>query len=332
MSTNHRAVVIGCGNVGAQWGTEPNRPQPASHAAALKANERTELVGLVDQDPVQLKKVGEFYGVATYVDAAEALSALKPDLVVVATPPSTHEALFKIAVDAGVRLVICEKPLSDTLEAAQRMTDLIKSSPVLAMVNHQRRYAPLFRAAKERIKQGELGDIQQVSAYYTNGLLNNGTHTIDTLRFLLQDEVAWVIGIENKINTVAPAGGLNIDGLIGFTKGTTVSLQSLNNDAYILHDFSFYGTKGLLEIHKYGFRFEWTPANVVTLPGIKELDWDSTQVSLESGSMIAGTTAHAVECLDGATPEGSIEDGYKTMQVLQALLESAKQGGVKISI
>lgn len=332
MSTTYKAVVIGCGNVGARWGTELNRPQPASHAAALKANPRTELVGLVDQDPVQLKKVGEFYGVPTYADAAEALAALKPDLVVVATPPSTHEALFKVAVDAGVRLVICEKPLSDTLEAAKRMADMSKASSVLAMVNHQRRYAPLFRDAKTRIKAGELGDIQQVSAYYTNGLLNNGTHTIDTLRFLLQDEVAWVIGIKNENNVAAPAGGLNIDGLIGFTKGTAVTLQSLNNDAYIAHDFSFYGSKGLLEIHKYGFRFEWTPANIVTLPGVLELDWDSTSVSVETGSMIAATTAHAVECLDGTSPEGTIEDGYKTMQVLEALLLSARQGGVKISI
>lgn len=331
MHKKYTAVVLGCGKVGATFEMDSGLIKPASHAAAFVANPRTELIALVDADSAALKRAGDYYKVETYTDARACLEKLKPDIVVIATPPATHEALLKLALELKVPVIICEKPVSDDLESAQRMVISAKDSSSIVIVNYQRRFLPLFREARDNIRSGALGRIQQVTAYYSNGLLNNGGHTVDALNFLLDDTAVWAIGVENKLNTTAPFG-TNIDGLIGFSNGAVVALQSLDNDSYGAHDFQILGTQGALIIRQYGCRFDWlTPRDGVTFTGVKELDWGQATTTVERRSMLEATIAHAVERLDGtAQPESTLEDGYRTMQVLDALIKSTTTEGKKI--
>lgn len=333
MHKKYTAVVLGCGKVGATFEMDSGLIKPASHAAALVANPRTELIALVDADPAALKRAGDYYKVATYTDARACLEKLKPDIVVIATPPATHEEVFLLALELNIPAIVCEKPVSDNLESAERMMARAKGTKSIIVVNHQRRFFPLFREARDKIRAGALGRIQQASVYYSNGLLNNGTHTIDTLQFLLDDIPAWAIGVENSLNTTAPFG-TNIDGMLGFKKGTIVTLQSLDNSGYGAHDFVMYGTTGGMTVRQYGFHLELLEVkDGVTFEGMKELDWEGAQKKIERRSQLQGTAAHVVECLDGKTQsESTLEDGYRTMQALDALVQSAAEEGKRIII
>lgn len=330
----YRGVVIGCGKIGATFEIDSGLPKPASHAAALVANPHTELVALVDPDAAQLKQAGKYYNATTFSDPKECLKALRPDIVVIATPPQTHESLLSLALEAEARAIICEKPVSDILESAKRMIARARSSSSIVILNHQRRFFPLFQDVRRRILAGELGEIQQASIYYTNGLLNNGTHAIDALQFLLDDTALWAVGLQNKKNTVAPFGGLNIDGLFGLKRGTVVSVQSLDNSAYGVHDIRIFGTKGALTIGRYGYAFTWArPKNGVTFEGMQELDWENVETQFDKRSMLQATIAHTVDCLEGIIkPQSTLEDGYHTMQVLEALSQSAANDGKKIGV
>lgn len=333
MNKKYTAVVLGCGKVGATFEMDSGLIKPASHAAALVASPRTELVALVDADPTALKRAGDYYKVETYTDARACLEKLKPDIVVIATPPSTHEAMFSIALEFKVPAIICEKPVSDSLESAERMIVRARESQTIVVVNHQRRFFPLFREVREKIASGELGRVQQISAYYSNGLLNNGTHTVDAVQFLLDDSVVWALGMENQLNKTAPFG-VNIDGMLGFKKGAVATLQSLDNSEYGAHDFVIYGTKGALTIRQYGFRLESLEVkDGVTFAGMKELDWGNARITTDRRSQLEGTIAHSIECLDGgATSQSTLEDGYHTMQALDALSKSAVEEGRRIII
>jgi predicted dehydrogenase len=329
----YRAVVVGCGKVGATFEMDSGLVKPASHAAAFAANPRTELVGLVEPDEAALTRATAYYRVPGYADVGKALVELAPDIVVIATPPQTHEELLTLALEHNVRAVVCEKPVSDSLEGAERMIKQAKAAGSLVVVNHQRRFFPLFKEIRERIAAGEFGRIQQGSCYYSNGLQNNGTHTIDALCFLLGDIPAWAVGIENTLNKTAPFGS-NIDGMVGFGKGAVVTLQSLDNAEFGAHDFVLLGTKGAVTIRQYGFRTEVVEAREgVTFAGMRELDWDMSSKKVERRSMLVGTVEHLIECLDGtAKPQSTLEDGYKVMQTLSALEKSASQGGVRVTI
>ena len=330
----YRGVVIGCGKVGATFEMNSGIPKPASHAAALKACSRTELVALVDPDPAALTVAGEYYGVEIFADARECLEKLRPSIVIIATPPATHEAMLKLALEFKTPAIICEKPVSDTLESAERMIALQKESGSIVIVNHQRRFLPLFREARERIAAGELGEIQQITAYYANGLLNNGTHLVAALQFLLGERAVFASGIHNSKNAAAPFGGKNIDGLVGFQKGAVAALQSFDSGSFGIHEIRILGKKGTLVISQNGLHFEWVPVlDGVTFAGVRELAWKAATVQFDDRSMLACTLSHVVDCLDGtAQPQSTLEEGYHTMQVLSALLQSAQEGGTKIAI
>lgn len=330
----YKTIVIGCGKVGAMFEIDSELPKPASHAAAFAANPNTVLAALVDPDEAQLKRAGEYYNVPTFADPAKALASIAPDIVVIATPPSTHEQLLSLTTSSGVKVIVCEKPVSDTLESAHRMIEAASKADTIVILNHQRRLFPLFERAKEKITAGELGEIQQVNAYYSNGLFNNGTHAIDALCFLLGDRIEWVTGAHNEHNIAAPFGGKNVDGIFRFTSGASGTIQSLDNDSYGIHDLVIYGKKGALAIGQYGFSFSWIPvAQNVTFGAMRELDWEHARHEFDKRSMLENTAAHAVECLEGkAKPRSTLESGYHTMQVLEALSRSAEYGGTRISI
>jgi predicted dehydrogenase len=329
----YKTLVIGCGKIGATFEIDSSLVKPASHAAAFKMNPRTALVGLVDPEPAALKKAGNYYNVPTFTDAKRAIDETSPDIVVISTPPPTHEEYLTLALEGGIRAIVCEKPVSDNLASAGRMIALAKTHPSSTVIlNHQRRFFPLFKEAKRMIEADELGRIQQVSCYYSNGLQNNATHSLDAVQFLLGDRAAWAWGVENHLNKTAPFGS-NIDGMVGFKKGAVASLQSFDNAQYGVHDLAFYGTKGALFIGQYGFRFKKVQAkDGVTFEGSKELDWEHPETWFDKRSMLEATAAHVAGCLDGAVPESTLEEGYHTMQILEALVASAKEGGRKIMI
>jgi predicted dehydrogenase len=319
----YTAVVVGCGRIGASFEFEPGRPKPASHAAAFQHNKRTQLLAVVDADEKLAKVAAAYYRVPYYTSAEECFKELTPDLVAIATPPSAHEAVVKLALKYGVRGIVCEKPLADSEKSGKAILSAIKNSSTVLVVNHQRRFFPLFKKLKQDIASGKFGRVQQVTCYYNNGLYNNGTHTIDALRFLLGSECSWVMGSRNESNTTAPHEDSNVDGLLGFKSGTVAALQSLDVKSIGIHDFHLLCDKGEVSITKYGYRFERRPIKKsAEFKGVQEIA-STGSVAQEVRSMLAGTTQHLVDCIEGKTSDSDAAEGLETMRVLDALMKSA---------
>lgn len=329
----YRAVVIGVGKIGALLEADPLRPKPATHAGALFSNRNVQLTGLVDSQPQQLRAAERLFpGVSLYSKVEECLRTELPDIVSIATPPASHRELIERCLRYSVKAIICEKPLSDNLQDAMRIERLVRKHKIFFIINHQRRFFPLFQNAQKRIAAGDLGNTHQVTAYYTNGLLNNGSHAIDVLQFLLQDEVIWVVGFLNKRNGVHPNGDHNVDGVVQFKKGAVAVLQSLNNNAYGVHELYFLGDKGALSIYNYGYEFEWISARPSrTFKGMHELDYSRTRCQSDYRSMTSGVVDYVVDCLEKrARPLSCIIDGLSALRILYALKASAEKGGKRV--
>src|SRR5438552_1571807 len=111
MALTYRAALIGCGNIGAGVERYAAVIQPWAHASVLEANPRTELAALVDADPEKLTKAhGNFPSAPTFNDAQKMFDTVHPDIVVIATPTSSHKTLTLMAAKAGVKAIVCEKP------------------------------------------------------------------------------------------------------------------------------------------------------------------------------------------------------------------------------
>ena len=91
---------------------------------------------------------------------------------------------------AGVKGILCEKPLALQMDHVEQMLRVCEEAGVKLACGHQNRFHPAFVAAAQAILSGQLGDIRNVSGAIRGSIANNGTHLIDTIRFLLSDRPA----------------------------------------------------------------------------------------------------------------------------------------------
>ena len=87
------------------------------------------------------------------------------EAVAIVTPNHLHYPAAKAFLAAGIH-VICDKPLTSTLEDAQRLIDLVEQSGKLFVLTHNYSAYPMIRQAQSMVANGELGRIQLVQVEY----------------------------------------------------------------------------------------------------------------------------------------------------------------------
>ena len=197
-----RAAVIGLGFIGAGDQVSGDaigqkvEHLDGTHAAALAAHPQVRLITGSSRDEGRRRRFEERQGLRrTYADWREMLAAEKLDIVSVATNSPYHAAIAAACAEAGVRAVLCEKPLATRLRDADQAIAVCRRRGTLLAVNHSRRWHPLWRAAGEEIRKDAIGQPHAAVVHWTSGRLGNvGTHMFDALRLLLGAEATAVSG------------------------------------------------------------------------------------------------------------------------------------------
>ena len=217
-----RTAVVGCGRIGCGFDDDPLRKTISTHASAYNHHSKTKLDALCDIDVEKLKKYGEKYSVDNlFTNIDELLEKSKPDLISVCTQVHQHEEITIKAAKAGVKGIFCEKPIAHSIAAAKNMIDICEKNGVTLMIDHQRRFDPLFRTIKTSIENNILGKIYHSTFYYTAGIHNTGTHAIDLMRYFFGD-IESVTGRFSQAKSSNP-NDPNIDGLLEFKSGVLAS-------------------------------------------------------------------------------------------------------------
>ncbi|AKN74056.1 oxidoreductase [Streptomyces sp. PBH53] len=147
-AARRRVAVIGTGAI-----------VTGSHLPALRAHaERVELVAAVDVDRGRLDAFRQLAGaqVAGYTSTDAMLEAVRPDLVLIGTPPALHREQTVAALKAGA-WVLCEKPLCLSPAELDDITAAEDASGAYASVIFQHRYGSGAVHARDLITRGELG-------------------------------------------------------------------------------------------------------------------------------------------------------------------------------
>lgn len=173
-----------------------------------------ELVAICDADLARAKEVGAELGVSAVYDDPKALCE-NPEVEAVAiiTNTASHVEMIRIAMDAG-KHVFCEKPLADTVEKCKEAEKIIESHPELNfMLGFMRRYDNSYKLAKQKIDNGDIGDIILVRCYSQDPIaiiegtleyaprsggqfIDMSIHDIDLIRWITGSEPKsmWAIG------------------------------------------------------------------------------------------------------------------------------------------
>lgn len=190
--SRHRAVVVGLGFIGAgdqvsgdAIGGQQVSALDGTHSGALAGNARVHLVAGSSRDTGRRERFTQRTGLRAYADWRELLEREKPEIVSVATYSPQHAEVTVEAFARGARAVYCEKPIATTLADAERMVAAAKNANGLLVINHNRRFNPLYRRLQSLIASDGLGTLTTASLTWGSGRLGNiGTHVIDALVML----------------------------------------------------------------------------------------------------------------------------------------------------
>jgi predicted dehydrogenase len=132
-----------------------------------------------DRDEERLVKMRKlFYGIETSRDHNEVIARTDVDIVVIATPVSSHFEIAKAALNAGKHCFI-EKPMTASSAEAEELISLAEQKGLKLFVDHTFIYTGAVRKMKEIIESGRLGDIYYFDSVRVNlGLFQHDVNVI----------------------------------------------------------------------------------------------------------------------------------------------------------
>ncbi|OJF96397.1 Gfo/Idh/MocA family protein [Pararhizobium antarcticum] len=157
-------------------GGEGSQIGPAHRLGALADGHFEFAAGALDHRPDAGRDYAKRLGIAAdraYGDWTEMLAgergrADRVDLVTVATPNATHFEITKAFLEAGFN-VLCEKPMTMTVEEGEEIVRVVKATGRICAVNYCYSAYPMVRQARAMVKAGEMGRIRLIVTNFSHG-------------------------------------------------------------------------------------------------------------------------------------------------------------------
>ena len=179
MAKKLKVGVVGIGHLG------------KNHARIYSELPECDLVGISDLDPAKAEKAQEL-GTTYYKDYRDLIG--KVEAVSIATPTSTHHAVAKEFLKAGVHALV-EKPITITLKEADELIQLSKKHNCALQVGHIERHNPGFKHVEEIANNIRFFEIHRLGPF--TGRINDCgvvldlmIHDLDIVLGLVKSEVA----------------------------------------------------------------------------------------------------------------------------------------------
>jgi UDP-N-acetyl-2-amino-2-deoxyglucuronate dehydrogenase len=308
MSQKYRVGIIGTGGIA------------RTHTRGYQSLDSAEVVAGADVSQTALDKFSAELGVpGKYTDYREMLKKEDLDIVSVCTWAGMHSEATVAAAQAGVKAILCEKPMAVSLGGADAMLQACEQSGTKLAIGHHHRFNAANTEARRLIAAGAIGQPTLIHSRSGGGLTNNGTHAIDRMRYWLSDPAAeWVIGqVERRTDRYERAEPIEdlCAGIIGFAGGARGILESdlPATDAPDVGSL-IYGTEGMLKTSGSSLSVQNAEG-----AGWRELDVPGdTNQFVELIGWIEGKNSHRNEA----------KNGHAVVEIMMAIYESVRTKGL----
>lgn len=317
----YNATVIGLGQIGSTYDQDPKLGvRVSTHAGAYLRHGKTRLAAGVDSEEQardafrEIRKVHE-----VYASVDDLLEAQTPDLISIATHTASHAELCDRALDAGTKVIFCEKPFVEDLDEGRRLLDKAETLGAVIAVNHWMRWSPLFRELRDYIDNGRLGEVMSVRLHYSRGAMNSGSHAADLVRFLFGEVMAVRATERLELDTGDP----NIGGLLELESGALVHLTIGDYHHHFTFDLDIIGSLGRVHVHDEGVDF-WRVAEGERAQGIRSLVKAPSPFEGEPVTDFTAAVEELVDFLDHEIKSISCtgEDGLAAVRIIKMLQTS----------
>ncbi len=182
-----KALIIGCGNIGALYDLH-DAGKVWTHTRAFSKMKGIEF-SIADINEKVLKKVSKQYKVQP-VTLSDGFDYSAFDIVSITSPTKTHYSFLRDLMKQNIPVIICEKPVAASSEELAILLRIYKESKSKVLVNYIRRFQPAYYHFKKRLLALlKKESCTAVIIKYQRGFLNNCSHAIDLLEFLFDKEI-----------------------------------------------------------------------------------------------------------------------------------------------
>ena len=243
--------VIGCGSIAKK-----------AFIPALIQSDVAELIGVASRSLENVKSVSKNYDCRGFEKVSQLLSSEDINAVYIATPPSTHEELILSAARNG-KHIICEKPLSTSLNSVDRIINECKKNKVALLEGFMYQFHPQHEFVYDYIRSNNIGTpilfeakfgfppLKTSNYRYSKSegggaLFDAGVYTIHAARNFFKREPIDLFGIINNGDFGIDDGGSI---LMDFGQNQIAQLSfGFNN--YYQNNYTIWCTDGLLKVNR----------------------------------------------------------------------------------
>ncbi|WP_171212813.1 Gfo/Idh/MocA family protein [Ruegeria sp. HKCCA5426] len=226
-------------------GGEGSQIGPAHRLGALADGMFEFTAGALDHRPDAGREYAQRLGVAAdraYGDWQEMLLGEKDradriDLVTIATPNSTHFEITKAFLEAGFN-VLCEKPMTMTVEEGEEIVRVAETSGKICAVNYCYSAYPMVRQARAMVRAGDIGKVRLVVTNFSHGHHGDATDADNPrVRWRYDPAMAGVSGqfADCGIHALHMASFISDDEVksLSADMASTISSRELEDDAMV---------------------------------------------------------------------------------------------------
>ena len=185
--------------------------------ADLRAEGLVDIAGICDIDPQRLRATADKFDIAhrwgdnRYVYEYQAMiEQLKPEAAIVIGQPHIMYDIWMWCLERGLHLYI-EKPMALSMHQAVALEAVARRNHLITQVSLQRRHCPMAAQLRDRARaRGEI--THAVCKFYKSNMLDflgardhmldDTVHAIDTLRWMVDSEVARIDSVCRRVGTV----------------------------------------------------------------------------------------------------------------------------------
>ena len=227
-----KTCLIGFGNVG--QGLYLKTITKNSHLRSIQANDNFNLVAVVDPE---VKKIGSSMPEVRFTKTIKEVQDINVDLVVIASPTSTHlETCLQVVNHLKPSAILIEKPVGFTLVECKEIMKCLQGIPTVA-VNYQRNYNhEIVQQVTDTIGLGYSKGV----VYYSNGAINNASHGLALLISVLGSPTNTFRASNATKNHPSE---INLDFVVEFGE-TRICFIATEEKNYSMFRIELFGLKG----------------------------------------------------------------------------------------
>jgi predicted dehydrogenase len=312
----------------------------------VKDSQHSKITGLVSGHRDKAERIAAQYGVPkdaiySYEDMDRMRENKSIDAVYVALPNSMHAEYTIRSAKAG-KHVLCEKPMSTTVEEAEQMIAACKAAHVKLMIAYRLHYEPLNLKAIELIREGALGQVQTINGAFGfnaqpgiwrlnkalaggGSMFDVGIYVLNACRYLTGEEPG---NFKAVASTIDKADGRfkdmeeNMSWTMEFPSGI-LAAGSTSYGAQMPGNFTVFGPKGWLEMNP-AYSYEGLRLRASYRDGGgKMVEIDEASPERDPTQFTREADHFSVCVLEDKTPSSPGEEGLRDMTYIRDIYGAA---------